>query len=183
MTEADFLTTALAVPANRAIVERLPELGAPQALLTAGCLFQPVWNAAGGQPLDHAIRDHDLFYWDPDLSEAAEAQMIERAERLFADLGVTVEVRNQARVHLWYERHFGAPCPPLPSAWAGVDRFLMPCCCVAVGADGRLYAPYGLSDLAAGVLRPNPVNVQPALFAAKAARYRERWPWLTVLSP
>ncbi len=182
MTEADVRRAALAVPANRAILERLADLRAPQAMLTAGCLFQPVWNARCGLPPDHGIRDHDVFYWDADTSEAAEDRVIQRAARLFADLGVTVEVRNQARVHLWYAAHFGAPCPPLPSARAGVDRFLILATCVGIEAGGALYAPYGLADLAAGVLRPNPANDQPALFAAKAASYRERWPWLTVAS-
>ena len=46
---------------------------------------------------------------------------------------------------------------------------------------GQLYAPHGLADLQAGRLRINPGFAQPAMFAAKAAGYRQRWPWLQVV--
>ena len=49
--------------------------------------------------------------------------MIRRCAAAFADLGAEVEVRNQARVHLWYEDHFGVPCAPLPSSAAAVDTY------------------------------------------------------------
>ena len=44
-----------------------------------------------------------------DLSSEAQDVVIERAAELFADLDVVVEVCNEARVHLWYEEHFGVP--------------------------------------------------------------------------
>ena len=63
------------------------------------------------------IRDYDLFYFDDsDLSWEAEDRAIRRCAALFADLGVTVELRNQARVHLWYEMRFGHPSPRLLSS-------------------------------------------------------------------
>ena len=64
----------------------------------------------------HGIRDYDVFYFDADTSWSAENEVIERAAHLFADLNVSIEVRNQARVHLWYEEKFGLPYPPLKSA-------------------------------------------------------------------
>ena len=48
-------------------------------------------------------------------------------------------------------------------------------------ADGRLHATHGLHDLAAGVLRMNPLHPMPALFAQKARSYQARWPWLRVM--
>lgn len=63
-----------------------------------------------------------------------------------------VEPRNQARVHLWFERRFGAPCPPLPSALAGIDRVLFPALRLGVDAAWRLYAPDGLEDTLAAYL-------------------------------
>jgi hypothetical protein len=46
------------------------------------------------------------------------------------------------------------------------------------GAPPELYAPNGVQELESGVLRPNPKCDHPDLFQAKAASYRERWPWL-----
>jgi hypothetical protein len=101
-----------------------------------------------------------------------------------ADLRVTVEVKNQARVHLWYERRFKSPYPQLGSARDGIDRYLIACTRVGVDlADGTLYAPDGLDDLAAGILRMNPLLPMRELFLKKAADYQARWPWLRIGQP
>ncbi|MBN8892112.1 MAG: nucleotidyltransferase family protein [Rhodospirillales bacterium] len=107
--------------------------------------------------------------------------MIQRVRALSDDLGATVEVKNQARVHLWYEQRFGSPYPKLHSTRDGIDRYLISCTCVGIDvASGELYAPNGLQDLHDGILRMNPRNRQPGLFRQKAAAYRARWPWLTI---
>lgn len=60
----------------------------------------------------------------------------------------------------------------------------MACTCVGIDvADGRLYAPDSLQELADGILRINPRHALPDLFRAKAASYRARWPWLRVIEP
>lgn len=173
---------AMANPVNVALIERLPRLGLGQCFLTAGCLFQAVWNRRSGQPPEMAVKDYDVFYFDDrDLSWEAEDAVIREAAALFADLGAPVEVRNQARVHLWYGQRFGGAYPQLRSATDGIDRYLVQCTCIGIDvATGRLYAPNGLEDMVAGVLRPNPLNPSPSLFQAKADSYRARWPWLTI---
>ena len=103
-----FVSEALQNPYNAALLERLPFLGLPDAWLVAGCLFQTVWNLRSGLAPTAHIKDYDLFYFDAsDLSEAAEQAVQDRATALFADLPITVEAKNQARVHLWYERWCG----------------------------------------------------------------------------
>jgi hypothetical protein len=171
-------------PVNAALLARLDGLGAPDCWLVAGCLFQTVWNLQSDLPPDHGIRDYDIFYHDPtDLSWEAEDAVIRRGAALFADLGVRIEIRNQARVHLWYPLRFGPGYPQLCSSRDGIDRFLVECTCVGLRAGGaELYAPYGLDDLFAGVLRPNPCNLRRDRFAEKAASYQRRWPWLRILA-
>lgn len=183
LTHAQFIAIARSNPVNAELLRRLPALGLPQCHLTAGCLFQALWNQRSGQPPDAGVSDYDVFYFDgSDLSWQAEDTVIRRAQALFADLNATVEIRNQARVHLWYPQRFGAPYPPLQSAQDGIDRYLVECTCVGIQVDtGQLYAPHGLADLQAGRLRINPKFAQPAMFAAKAASYRQRWPWLQVV--
>lgn len=149
--------------------------GAPQCL-AGGCLFQTVWNLQRGRPPGQGIKDHDLFYFDPpDLSEAAEAQAQSRARSLLADLDATVEVANQARVHLWYPGHFGRPCPPLQSSEDGIRRFLVLEAFVGIRPH-ECHAAFGFSGLYAGSFTPNPLTPYPELFAAKVASYRARWP-------
>ena len=180
-----FAAMVLANPINRIMLDRLPQLGAPDTWLVAGCLFQTAWNLLSDQPATAGIKDYDVFYCDEsDLSWHAEDRVIRRAAELFADLDATIEVRNQARVHLWFRRRFGEPCPRLTSSRQAIGRYLVLCTCVGARMDSgdvEVFAPYGLRDLFRGRLVPNPVNKSPQLFAAKAASYRARWPWLTVV--
>ena len=84
--------------------------------MTAGVLFQTVWNALTGRPPGTGIRDADFFYFDADTSWEAEDAVIRAGADLFADLPVPVEIRNEARVHLWYADRFGRRRPPFRDA-------------------------------------------------------------------
>lgn len=179
-----FLDLVLANPVNRAILERLPRLGVDDDWLVAGCLFGAVWNARTGAAPGTRVNDYDIFYWDDDTSWEAEDRVIRRADALFADLGVVHEVRNQARVPLWFRERFGSAYPDMTSCVENIGGFIVACTCVGLQPrpDGglELCAPKGLDDLFAGVLRPNADNPTPERFAEKCASYRGRWPWLTV---
>jgi hypothetical protein len=185
LSTADFLACALQNPVNAALLERLAALGLPQGHLTAGCLFQALWNRMAGRAPGWGVKDYDVFYFDDsDLSWDAEDAVIRRVRAATADLGVSVEVKNQARVHLWYRQRFGADYPRLASARDGIDRYLIAGTCIGIAAETReLFAPYGLADAAAGALRINPRNAQPAEFRRKAEEYRRRWPFLTIVEP
>lgn len=166
MTGSEFVATVLRNPANAAILKRLPSLGFEDCWLVSGCLFQTVWNVMEGHAPMRGIRDYDLFYYDPDTSWDAEDVAIRRANTAFTDLGVEVELRNQARAHRWYEAKFGAPYLPLAGATEGIDRFLSCNCMVGLrpnGAGLAVYAPQGLGDIEAMIVRPNvTANFQPA---------------------
>jgi hypothetical protein len=96
----------------------------PDWRIVSGVIYNTVWNALTGRPLETGIKDVDLFYWDgTDLSYEAEDVVIRRGAEVFAGLPLPVEIRNQARVHLWFEAHFGTPFAPLRSSAEGVDRF------------------------------------------------------------
>lgn len=185
LTEGAFLEAVRGDPANAMLLARLPSLGLPQGFLTAGCLFQAWWNRRSGRPPGEGVKDYDVFYFDDrDLSWEAEDAVIRRVRAATAGLGAEVEVKNQARVHLWYRERFGHDYPRLGSARDGIDRYLVACTCIGIElATGALHAPDGLGDLGEGILRPNPLTPAPGLFAAKAASYRERWPWLTIAGP
>ena len=178
-----FVADLLTNPNNRAILARWEALALPDGWLVAGCLFQTVWNLRDGRPPAADIKDYDLFYFDPDdLSAEAERRVQARADEVLGDLGITIEVANQARVHLWYEEDFGEPYQPLHSSRAGIERFLVPSTCVGV-RPGEVYAPYGLEGLYQGVLAMNPLVPHRKLFEGKAASYQRRWPWLTIQWP
>ena len=182
--EERFLAIVTADPTVAAVLERVPTLGVSDWWLTAGVLFQTVWNSLTGRPIGTGIRDADLFYFDPDISWDAEDAVIRAGAELFADLPVPVEIRNEARVHLWYAEHFGNPAPPFRDCADAIDAFAAICCSVGVTVqDGRprVYAPFGYDDLFAMVVRPNPRLAPRHVYETKAARWLQQWPELTVL--
>lgn len=178
--EARFLQDIASNRANAAILARWKRLDLPNAWLVAGCLFQTVWNLQAGRPAGAEIKDYDLFYFDDsDLSESAEKARQAHADAVLSDLGVTIEVANQARVHLWYPQYFNRPYPQLTCTEDGIKRFLVLESCVGVRPD-RCHAPFGLDGIYAGSLSPNPLTPYPELFDNKVASYRMRWPMLNM---
>jgi hypothetical protein len=168
-------------PVNRAILDRLPELGVDDAWLVAGCLFGAVWNSLSGRPATENIRDYDIVYFDPDTGYDAEDLVIRRGTELFGDLGVEIEIRNQARVPLWFEERFGAPYPPIFEAKTCIERFVVAGTCCGISSSGEVYAPHGYDDMFGGILRLNPESPTPHQFAYKCGSYLERWSWLRVV--
>ncbi len=168
------------------VLSRAAGLGLPDWYLVAGCLYQTVWNVVTGQPPEAGILDYDLAYFDAtDLSWVAEDAVIQAGRQAFAGLPAPVQIRNQARVHLWYEQKYGSPCPPHESTEAAIDTFEALVACLGVrlepGQRWRVYAPHGLADAFNVVARPNPVLAPRSVYEAKVSRWRRQWPTLTVL--
>ena len=182
----EFLRLVMANPVNAALLDRLPALDLPDWYLAAGCLFQSVWNGLTGKPSTYGISDYDVIYCDrSDLSWAAEDAVIKVCSQAFADIEAKVQVRNQARIHLWYPQKHGIPCAPLCSSREGIDQFLNQSSCFGVrrDRDGRLdvYAPFGFQDLFAMVIRPNSQRDLPGVYHEKATRWCQYWPGLTIV--
>ena len=124
MDKDEFLAATLRNPVNEAIAGALFQLALPDAWIVSGCLVQTVWNGLTGRAVDYGIADYDVFYFDPDTSWQAEDAVIRKLQGRLSKLGVKVEVRNQARVHLWYPEKHGLPYPALRCSRQGIDRFI-----------------------------------------------------------
>ena len=186
--EARFRELVVTNPVIATLIERLPALGTARLLARpASALMQTVWNALEGRDPGDGIRDYDVFYFDPDLSWEAEDRAIRRAAVAFADIDATIEVRNQARVHLWFDKRNGTSgYPLLTSARHGIDVFLATPTMLGMHPTGDgafdVYAPRGFGDLFNFVFRPNPEAIGPADgYARKAAERKARYPKLTVI--
>jgi hypothetical protein len=135
--------------------------------------------------VDYGIADYDVFYFDPDTSWQAEDAVIRHVQGRLTKLRVPIEVRNQARVHLWYPQKHGRPYPPLRSSTEGIDRFLTKSTQIGIrrtqgGFD--VDAPNGFDDVAAMIVRPNSgPNFSAANYAAKARRWKSLWPEIAVV--
>jgi hypothetical protein len=161
------------------------EVDPPDWLIGAGAVRTAVWDRLHGHAEPTPLPDVDLAFFDPDDLSPQREQAVE--ERLRAALpGVPWEAKNQAAVHLWYERRFGTPAEPLTSSADAVATWPETATAVAVrlSADDRLevVAPFGLDDLLGLVWRRNPARVSEAEFARRTAakRIAERWPRVTL---
>lgn len=187
MDTHEFLAAILRNPINAAIADELFRLALPDAWIVSGCLVQTVWNVQTARAVDYGINDYDVFYFDPDTSWQAENAVVRKLEDRLVWLGAKIEIRNQARVHLWYPEKHGLPYAALNSSTEGIDRFLTRNTQVGIrrtptGHD--VYAPNGFDDIANMVVRPNPVaNFLAVNYEAKARRWKGLWPELTVLAP
>ena len=190
MTDAERLDAIVrASPRLMRVLTVARGLDLPDWRVVSGAIYQTAWNALTGRHADYGIRDFDLFYFDAaDISYEAEDVVIRAAAKAFPrDLAPLVEVRNQARVHLWFEDHFGEAYAPLSCSDEAIGRFVAPVFAVGVRleGDGRLdvAAPFGLGDLFAMRIRPNPSRPLARGWGKVVESAKSRWPELTIVEP
>lgn len=172
-------------PLVATVLDRWADIDLPDCWLVAGAIAQTIWNDAFGLPSVHGISDIDLVYFDAgDLSEEAEARHSVRIRDLFSDMDVWFDVKNEARVHLWYARKFGNAIAPYASAEDAITTFPTTATAIGVqlGSDVlRISAPYGLSDLLSLIVRPNKKQITQSVYDAKVAKWLALWPGLRVI--
>lgn len=172
-------------PSLMRVLRTARDLDLPDWLVFSGAIYQPVFNHMTGRVSDYGIRDYDLAYFDgSDLSYDGEDAVIRRVKRAFDEpLASMVEVRNQARVHLWFEAKFHEPYSPLSCTAEALERFASATFAVGVRLEPddrlRIEAPFGLRDLFALRLRPNPFRPTVG-FAASCANVVRRWPEVVI---
>jgi hypothetical protein len=177
----------LADPGLMHVLRTVRALDLPDWRLVSGAVYQAVWNARTGRPSGYGIKDYDLAYFDgADLSYEAEDVVIKQVVAAFDEpLRSQVEVRNQARVHLWFQNRFGEPYAPLHSTDEALGRFVAPTFAVGVRLESddtiTVAAPFGLEDVFAMVVRPNPNRPLAKGWAKTVENARGRWPELSVV--
>ena len=163
-------------------------LGLIDCRVFSGAVYQSVWNAVTGRPAGYGRKDYDLGYFDPDTSWDAEDLVIKRVAAAFDEpFRSEVEVRNQARVHLWFLDRFGEPYEALTGTDEALKRFVAPAFAVGVRLEFddtiSIAAPFGLEDVFSLTLRPNPDRPRANGWDKVVSSARARWPELTVIEP
>ena len=175
-----------ATPGLMKVLQTARELDLPDWLIMSGAIYQPVLNHLTGRPADYGLNDYDLAYFDAsDISYEAEDVVIRRVAAAYDEpLRRLVEVRNQARVHVWFEGKYGEAYTPLTCSAQALERFVSPMFAVGVRLEAddrlRIEAPFGLSDLFDMRLRPNRQRPVIASYERIAAKAKARWPEMSV---
>jgi uncharacterized protein len=158
----------------------------PDWRLFSGAVYQTLWNSQTGRPADYGICDYDIGYFYHDTSESAESVWSSRLAALLPKvLRGKVDAANQARVHMWFEAHFGRSYPPLANTDEALTRSLATAHAIGVRLESddsiSIAAPFGLEDAFGMVLRPTADVLAGEAFRAKAKDVTLRWPEVKVL--
>nr|WP_321455064.1 nucleotidyltransferase family protein [uncultured Cohaesibacter sp.] len=169
------------------ILRGLRTLSLPDWRLVSGAIYQTVWNRLTDRPQGHGIKDYDIAYFEPeDRSWEAEDAAIRMVDEAFPAWKGRIEVRNQARVHLWYPERFGGAYPELKSTDESLDNYMCTTHAIAARLETddtiSIAAPFGLSDIFSLTIRPcHHIESNRTLYAEKARRMSRLWPELKVL--
>ncbi|OUJ16831.1 hypothetical protein HK28_09860 [Acetobacter sp. DsW_063] len=172
-------------PPLRKVLDAWSVIDLKNCWLVAGCLAQTVWNEKFGFPLEHGVLDLDLVYFDStDISADSEQQNSERVRSVLSDIPLWVDVKNEARVHVWYKEKFGYSIAPYRSVTDAIDTF--PTTATAAGIrpgedDIEVYAPFGLTDMFDGIVRANKRQITAQIYEAKVSRWLSHWPNLQIV--
>lgn len=170
------------------VLRVMRDLDLPDWRLFSGAVYQSVWNERTGRAPGYGVKDYDIGYFDPDTSWDAEDEVIKRVAAAFTpEVRDIVEVRNQARVHLWFEGKFGERYEPLTCTDDAPARFVAPAFALGVRLEKddaiSVFAPFGLQDVFEMVIRPNPTRGLTRGWNRVIANARGRWPEITVIEP
>lgn len=176
---SEFVVTIEGMPQ---ILEKISNL--PNAWVGAGIIFQNVWNVIHGYELNTHIKDIDVLYWDEnDLTWASENNYIGSLTESLSDINIPIDVKNIARVHLWYEERFGIPKERYHSVQESISTWPVIGACMAMRMNqGRLefIAPFGFQDMFSLRVRANKVLVNQTIYEGKAIKWKEQWPKLSI---
>jgi hypothetical protein len=170
------------------VLQCVRALELPDPLLFSGAVYQTAWNALTGRDPAYGIKDYDVGYYDNDISFGSEDRVIAAVRSaLDAPLRELVEVRNQARVHLWFPEKFGQLYPPLSSTADALTRFVCPAFAVGIRLERddsiTVEAPFGLWDVFEMRLRLNERRGLPLDWRGILDSLCRRWPELQVVQP
>lgn len=159
-------------------------LNLPDWWIVSGAIYNTVWNHLTGRAPGYGIKDIDLFYFDPDTSWDAEDRVIQGATYKFPT-SPPVEIRNQARVHLWFPDHFGHTIAPLTDCMDAIAGFAARTHAIGIkliDADQiEVCAPFGLDNVFDMKIVPNPRHPNRETHQKKAQRCTDLWSEVQVL--
>jgi hypothetical protein len=167
------------------VLIKAQKLGLKNYYAGAGCIAQTVWNNQMGFDLLHGISDIDFVYYDSsDLSYEAENSTIEYIKNGISPCPLKLDIKNQARVHLWYKDHFGYDIEPYKSIEEAINTWPTTATSIGVRFENekvKIYAPFGLNDLFGMIVRANKTKITEEIYMQKVNKWKSKWPALTII--
>ncbi len=167
------------------IIKDVSALGIPNLYVGGGSITQSVWNHLFSKPIVYGISDVDIVYFDTDLSQEKERMVLEQIVKTTKQNQYALDVKNEARVHLWYEEEFGFSIPAYTSTEEAISTWPSTATSIGVFFDQesklQVFAPYGMYDLFSGIVRPNKAMISREVYEKKIEKWCSKWAELNVI--
>jgi len=185
MDESLLMALIQTIKANKELMRVLDILDENQFqeyYIGAGAIVQNIWNKATEKPINYGVTDIDIIYFDSkDLSEKAEELKASSIIELFEYETLKLDIKNEARVHLWYKNKFGYDIPPYSSLEEAIDSWPTTATAIGVRRNSNawiIYAPFGVNDIFDLRLVPNNRLITKEIYENKVNKWKKEWPEL-----
>ncbi len=165
------------------ILKKLQEYNLDNYYLGAGCISQTIFNYYHGYDLENNINDYDIVYFDNDLTYEKEDKIIKEIKELCCDIKVNLDIKNQARVHLWSLKSLGRQINQIYYLEEAIRGWGTTVTCIGVRLKDNyleIFAPYGLNDLFGLKVIPIKENIPKEVYIKKTIKWKEKWPLLDI---
>lgn len=152
--------------------------------LGAGGVNQTVFNYYHGFDLNYGIKDFDIVYFDDDESYEAEDKIIKDLTEKLKAVECCFDIKNQARVYLWYNEKYGTNRKKYQSVEDAIGSWGATITCVGVRLENgklKVYCPYGLNDIFSMTVRPVKKDFTKEQYVSRANRWKDKWEKLNII--
>ena len=151
--------------------------------LSAGCINQTIFNYYHDFELDYGIKDFDIVYFDKDVSYEKEDIIIKDLEKLLKDIDMEFDIKNQARVYIWYKEKYGVERVPYSSVEDAISSWGATITCIGVRLENgklKVCCPYGLNDIFSMTVRSVKREFTKEQYEIRAKRWKDKWNKLNI---
>ena len=167
------------------ILVRLQETSLENYYIGAGSINQTIFNYYHDNKLDFGINDYDIVYFDRDTSYEKEDEIIKEVEEKLNGIDAKFDIKNEARVHIWYSEKYHTKKEAYTSVENAVSRWGTTVTCVGVRLEKdklKVFAPYGLNDIFNMIIKPVKCDSTKEQYDARCKKWKEKWPKLEIVS-
>ena len=129
----------------------------------AGSINQTVFNYLTGRDINYGIKD---------------------LEKLLGNKNILYDIKNQARVHIWYNEKYNANREKYKSCEDAISSWGATITCIGVRLENnrmKVYCPYGLNDIFTMTIRPIKKCFTKEQYDARVKRWKAKWNELNVI--
>jgi hypothetical protein len=165
------------------VLIKLEDTSLENYYIGAGAINQTIFNYYHDYPINYGIKDFDIVYFNSDTSYEAEDKIIKEVKEKLKDIKIEYDIKNEARVHIWYNKKYNTNIKPYVSVEDAISRWGATVTCVGVRIEKnklKVFAPYGLNDIFNMIIRPVKIDFTKEQYEERAKKWQKKWPLLTI---